>query len=384
MNENFNKYKKHILSLCGVDCNLFDVRLKKFVYGSGFCESCPRYPDHINTHLYGCYEAHRWGDKYIYYCPRGLIFIAIAISGELNIMDYGIIAGPILMGEPEDEQKELLNILPNISAKNVNDLAELILPVFCTTVQFDRQFEHMHTKDFLNDVYKVIDMQKSEYPVNLENELRESVINGDKKHAKEALNMLLGHIFFDSAGSLDKIKERVIELIVQLSRFSIEGGAEISQIFLLNHNCLKEVESFKNIEQLSVWLSSIMNQYIGYTFEFQDVKHADSIYKVEQYIKENYMKKITLNDIANHVYLSKAYLSKIFKEETGITLVNYINELRIKKSKTLLKDHSLSLADIAALTGFDDQSYFSKVFKSITGISPGKYREKAAAKSSKT
>ena len=174
---------------------------------------------------------------------------------------------------------------------------------------------------------------------------------------------------------LDKIKERITELIVQLSRFSIEGGAEISQIFSLNHNYLKEVERFENIEQLSVWLSSVMNEYFSYVFELQDVKHADSIYKAERFIKENYMQKISLNDVAGHVYLSKAYLSKIFKEETGISLVNYINRLRIDKSKTLLKDHSLSLADIAALVGFDDQSYFSKIFKGITGVSPGKYRK---------
>ncbi len=222
-------------------------------------------------------------------------------------------------------------------------------------VKFGRQWEDIQTKDFLNAVYDAAaentDIKKEQYPISLENDLRDSIINGNKKRAKEILNLLLGHIFFHSAGELDKIKERITELIVQLSRFSIEGGAEISQIFSLNHNYLKEVERFENIEQLSVWLSSVMNEYFSYVFELQDVKHADSIYKAERFIKENYMQKISLNDVAGHVYLSKAYLSKIFKEETGISLVNYINRLRIDKSKTLLKDHSLSLADIAALVG---------------------------------
>lgn len=379
MNEKFNKYKNHIISLCGVDCNLFDVRLRKFLEVPSFCQTCPRYPDHANTHLYGCYEAQRWDDKYIYYCPRGFIFIAVAICDEMHIMDYGVIAGPILMGEPDEEQNAFLGIIPHLSTKNVNDLTELMVPVFCRTLQFGRQWEDIQTKDFLNAVYDAAaentDIKKEQYPISLENDLRDSIINGNKKRAKEILNLLLGHIFFHSAGELDKIKERITELIVQLSRFSIEGGAEISQIFSLNHNYLKEVERFENIEQLSVWLSSVMNEYFSYVFELQDVKHADSIYKAERFIKENYMQKLSLNDVAGHVYLSKAYLSKIFKEETGISLVNYINRLRIDKSKTLLKDHSLSLADIAALVGFDDQSYFSKIFKGITGVSPGKYRK---------
>ena len=111
-------------------------------------------------------------------------------------------------------------------------------------------------------------------------------------------------------------------------------------------------------------------------FEFNDVKHADIIYKITAYVKSNYMKKITLEDIADHVFLSKTYLSRIFKEEMKVTLSKYINKIRIDKSKLLLLDSSLSLADVANLTGFDDQSYYSKTFRNITGMSPGRYREK--------
>lgn len=380
MNEIFEKYKHHIFGLCNIDCNLFDIRLKKFVKESSFCQSCPKYSDHANTHLYGCYEAHRWGNRYIYYCPKGFIFIAVAISDEMNIMNYGVIAGPIIMGEPDEEQKEFAEIIPSMTTSKVNDLTELMVPIFCTTHQLDRQPEQIQTEVFLNDMYKVAeessDSSFQNYPIFLENDLKNSIIDGNDKRAKEVLNLLLGHIFFHSAGNLDKIKERVIELIVQLSRFSIEGGADIPQIFSLNHNYLQEVKHFQSIEQLSVWLSSIINQYIGYVFEFHDIKHSDTIHKAVRYIKENYMKKITLDDIAQHVYLSKPYLSKIFKEEMDITLVNYINQLRIDKSKSMLSDPSLSLVDVANLVGFEEQSYFNKVFKSLTGISPGQYRKK--------
>lgn len=380
MNETFEKYKQHISRLCGVDCHLFDVRLKKFTKDISFCRKCPKFSDYTNTHLYGCYEAQRWGNKYIYYCPRGFIFIAVAISDEMDIMDYGVIAGPILMGEAEEEQQPFLSILPLMSTGQVNDLTEIMVPVFCRTLQISRQQENIQAEVFLNEIYKVAEEEKEntspEYPIFLEQDLKNSIIEGNSERAKDVLNLLLGHIFFHTAGELSKIKERVTELIVQLSRFSIEGGADIPQIFSLNHNYLKEIERFENIEQLSVWLSSVINQYIAYVFEFRDIKHSDIIHKAVRYVKENYMKKITLDDVANHVYLSKAYLSRIFKEEMDVSLVNYINQLRIDKSKALLGDLSLPLIDVANLVGFEEQSYFSKVFKKLNGISPGQYRKK--------
>ena len=54
---------------------------------------------------------------------------------------------------------------------------------------------------------------------------------------------------------------------------------------------------------------------------------------------------------------------------------NYVNNLRVEKSKILLMDQSINLIDLAAMVGFEDQSYFTKVFKKVVGVSPGKYRE---------
>jgi two-component system, response regulator YesN len=99
------------------------------------------------------------------------------------------------------------------------------------------------------------------------------------------------------------------------------------------------------------------------------------MYKVQEYINLHYREKINLGDVADYVFLSKSYLSKIFKDEMKCNLTNYINKLRVEKSKTFLLRNNVSLVDIANSVGFDDQSYFTKVFKKVTGISPGKYRE---------
>ena len=115
---------------------------------------------------------------------------------------------------------------------------------------------------------------------------------------------------------------------------------------------------------------------MDYLFEYTDVKHANVIRKAIQYIRNHYAEKISLHSVAQEVYLSPAYFSRIFRQETGETFNAYLNTVRIEQSKKLLMDKSVRLIDISLMVGFDNQSYFTKVFKKNTGMSPLQYREK--------
>ena len=218
------------------------------------------------------------------------------------------------------------------------------------------------------------------YPIEYEKRLQTFIRSRDKTSAREMLNELLGHIYCASDFDLTMIKARVLELVVLLSRATIDAGADIQEIFLSNTNYFHEIEQFDSLEELSVWLTGIMHRFINYSFDFTQVKHSDVVYKVMEYVKKNFSKKISLEDVARHVYLSRSYLSSIFKEETGQSLFSYINQVRVEKSKLYLLDNNVSLVDVAALCGFEDQSYFTKVFKKETGLSPKKYRDSRGGK----
>ena len=131
----------------------------------------------------------------------------------------------------------------------------------------------------------------------------------------------------------------------------------------------------ESLEKLSLWLTGVLDRFMSYVFEFSAVKHSDVVYKIIGFVQRNYMHKITLDDIAAHVYLSRSYVSKIFKEEMECSLTAYINQVRVQKSKVLLSEE-MSLTDVAYNVGFEDQSYYTKVFKKATGISPGQYKMK--------
>ena len=77
------------------------------------------------------------------------------------------------------------------------------------------------------------------------------------------------------------------------------------------------------------------------------------------------------------VYLSPAYLSRIFKQETGVTFNEYLNRVPlVNKAKELLRRRELRMTDISLAVGYEDQSYFTKVFKRVAGMLPREYREK--------
>ncbi len=92
-----------------------------------------------------------------------------------------------------------------------------------------------------------------------------------------------------------------------------------------------------------------------------------------RFINEHFSENITVQQIADSLYLSPYYLMHIFKNETGKTLVNFLTELRIEKAKELLKEPGCKIYEIATQIGYSDVKYFNKLFKKHTGLSPSEY-----------
>ena len=88
------------------------------------------------------------------------------------------------------------------------------------------------------------------------------------------------------------------------------------------------------------------------------------------YIDDNISNKITIEDLENKFFYNRYYIMKLFKKGMGITLINYINSIRIYNSITLIKESNNSLLNIAFKCGFYSIEYFSETFKKIIGVNP--------------
>jgi two-component system response regulator YesN len=97
--------------------------------------------------------------------------------------------------------------------------------------------------------------------------------------------------------------------------------------------------------------------------------------QVEQYIRANLDSPIKLRDIAQAVYLSQFHLSRTFKQLTGRSVVDHIQDLRLAQAEELLKATGLTVTEIAGRVGFKDAAYFTTCFKNRYGVSPLQYRK---------
>ena len=285
--------------------------------------------------------------------------------------------------------KQITRKVPVINPQKVDKLSEMLF-IVASHAAGGQYYEHSEKREYheqMSDISEYVHHLKNQfshtdtariYPIEKEKELITLITLGDKKGASKVLNEIFGHIFFSSGSSFDVVKTRVLELIVVLSRAALEGGADVESIFGLNYRYINQINNFKTVEELSFWLSKIMARFTDMVFNLSEVKHVDVIYRAVEFIKRNYMKKITLEDVASYVYLSPSYFSKIFKQEMKMSFNNYLNFVRVEMSKKLLLDEKIELVDISNLVGFEEQSYFCKVFKKFTGVTPGRYRESRA------
>ena len=92
------------------------------------------------------------------------------------------------------------------------------------------------------------------------------------------------------------------------------------------------------------------------------------------YIKENLSEKIAVDTLSKKVYLSRNVFFKWFKEQFGLSSVEYINNERIKLSKKLLAETNNNLQSVSDICGFSDVNYFTRVFKQVEGITPKAYQ----------
>jgi two-component system response regulator YesN len=162
--------------------------------------------------------------------------------------------------------------------------------------------------------------------------------------------------------------QRFLVSIIQLFEDSGHDALEAADI-------LGQVRAYQTLDEVKVWLESLCLQL----FEQVMVKMAQDVdsllIRSEVYILENYHNEnLSLNDVAQHVYMSMNYFSGLFKQKKGQSFIEYVTWIRLAKAKELLTSTNLKAYEIAAMIGYSDPQYFSVIFKRHHGMTPKEYR----------
>lgn len=137
----------------------------------------------------------------------------------------------------------------------------------------------------------------------------------------------------------------------------------------------KQIKESKSIQNIFNILCNAI-KYISEFIASNENQYNYLVKEVNKYIRENYNKDITLQIAADYVHVNSSYLSRMYKKETGRTIIDTINNIRIDKAKVLLKDPAKKIFEVAAEVGIEDPAYFTHVFEKYTGISPKEYKSK--------
>lgn len=138
----------------------------------------------------------------------------------------------------------------------------------------------------------------------------------------------------------------------------------------------KRIKACRNLKELQALEKEIFSVYSDFVIYYSEVTDNYTLNRILKHIHMNIESYISLKTISEELNLSKPYISLVFKEHMGLTVMDYIMNLKINRAKTLLSTNTQSIMEISELLGFHDSSHFGKAFKKITGVTPREYRKR--------
>ncbi|MEG2776533.1 MAG: response regulator [Cellulosilyticaceae bacterium] len=185
------------------------------------------------------------------------------------------------------------------------------------------------TKEFLNHI----------------KELRLSTLQVD-----EFLNKLMNDMIIDYGIYLDKDKGKLKEIAIKYRQCT-------------------------TLDEIKEVLGELIYTICSYILQVKDMHYRKEVVEIIEYINQNVDKKITLSSLSEEVNMNESYISRLFKNETGTNIVNYINMIKMEKAKELLRQPDMIVKDVANALGFEEQSYFNRMFKKYFGLNPKEYKK---------
>lgn len=347
-------------------------------------------------------QAALFGEPYIFRCPSGLIEWAapIVLGGE----HVGtIICGQVLMWEPEeffwielrkmnqtltDDFEELFEAVGELAIVTGNQVqasayllyvvANYIMKAGWENFEQSREFARQRTlyhAEIENHKNREEQGDKTDRRSLLDEDEIIVQLQQNRKKAKAYLEGLISGLRYEAHQNLTQLRAKMTELLVVLSRVVDRIGLAMPPFLHINDQAIGQIYQTTSQENISVITSKAVDAYLE-QLEAAAVKPENPhISLMTDYIDKHYPDNLTVEAIADAACLSPGYAGRIFKEQLGLPIMDYVLKVRIDKSKKLLLNPHYQIQAIAESVGYGDAGYFTKVFRKFEGITPTQFRK---------
>jgi AraC-like DNA-binding protein len=197
----------------------------------------------------------------------------------------------------------------------------------------------------------------------------------DRHQVLLSLDDYLGHVLLNANGERNRAKASAFVLLGLLFEENVHHGTQWHAAMSLYDQQLVELERQEDIEATCFWIEKLVLQHFDNVRATASAGVGEKLSdRVLVWLRENFGRRVTLDDAADELGASVSSIIHRLKAETGRTFSQHLTSVRISEAKRLLAYTSLPLGEISDMCGFNDQSYFTKVFKKSINLTPREFR----------
>ncbi len=171
------------------------------------------------------------------------------------------------------------------------------------------------------------------------------------------------------------LKNSSIKVCAMCSYVAIEAGAPYAKAIHLADEFINKIEAHENVNEIYELMKAALLAFTRVVAVTRITAYSKPVRMSLEYMENHFKGKISLELLAKEANLSPAYLSKLIKTETGLSLPDHINKIRIEESKRILLTSNSGIGELAELVGYTYSNHFAKMFKKFTGMTPSEFKK---------
>ncbi len=302
--------------------------------------------------------------------------ISIKVTSEENSMETLLVA----VKEAQDFIKEKFSICFTVAVSNIHDAANQIPRAYAECMEALEHRMVMGSGKIISYKNVAGSQNKNQgysyyYPMLLEQQLINFIKTGDFAGAIAIVEEVLRSNFEEGARSIQLAKCVMFNLAGTILKTINDLSVHYQSNILEDSNPAEGLLGCETVSEMEDEIAGILKIVCHFVQERRKKENTGFYERVRDYISKNYKDiNLSVGAIGEYFDMTPAYVSKLYKDQTGEPLLDYMNKIRIQKAKELLSSEKYTIQEVADRVGYNDVKTFTRYFKRYEGVTPGKLK----------